>query len=130
MASRTQSQWTLSGRGDYDKLSLNKQAPIPYVGDNDVLVRSRSIQPSLFFIVTIDRSEGRVVQFSRHRNPPRQFRSGLLLLSPPSRLVIQPTADPVIEQVPLLYDGVGGSPLRRGGRCGERWAASDPLQEG
>ncbi|WVW84346.1 hypothetical protein I302_106380 [Kwoniella bestiolae CBS 10118] len=43
MASNTMKQWKLTGRGDYDKLVIEKDQPIPTVGENDILVRVKAV---------------------------------------------------------------------------------------
>ena len=41
--SKTQLQWTVAGKSGFDDLKLNKEAPIPQLGDKDVLVKCRSM---------------------------------------------------------------------------------------
>ncbi|EMC91799.1 hypothetical protein BAUCODRAFT_38938 [Baudoinia panamericana UAMH 10762] len=38
---KTQKQWTVAGKSGFDDLKLDEQAPIPQLGDKDVLVRLR-----------------------------------------------------------------------------------------
>jgi hypothetical protein len=33
-------QWTIEGKPGFDSLKLNKSAPVPKLGDKDVLVKS------------------------------------------------------------------------------------------
>ena len=40
MAPSTTKQWTIEGRSGFDALKLNESAPVPKVGDKDVLVKS------------------------------------------------------------------------------------------
>ena len=44
MAPSTTKQWTIEGRSGFDALKLNESAPVPKVGDKDVLVKSRHSQ--------------------------------------------------------------------------------------
>ena len=37
----TQKQWTVAGTTGFDDLKLNESAPIPEIGDKDVLVKCR-----------------------------------------------------------------------------------------
>ena len=37
--SKAQLQWTVAGKSGFDDLKLNKEAPIPELGDKDVLVK-------------------------------------------------------------------------------------------
>ncbi|THW59595.1 NAD(P)-binding protein [Aureobasidium pullulans] len=39
MAPSTQKQWRVQGTGSFDNLKFNKEAPVPEVGDKDVLVK-------------------------------------------------------------------------------------------
>lgn len=41
MAPSTQQQWRVQGKGNgtFDNLNFNKEAPVPEVGDKDVLVK-------------------------------------------------------------------------------------------
>ena len=41
MAPSTTKQWTIEGQSGFDALKLNESAPIPKVGDKDVLVKSK-----------------------------------------------------------------------------------------
>ena len=36
---KTQTQWTIGEMGTFDALTLSSSAPVPEVGDNDVLVK-------------------------------------------------------------------------------------------
>lgn len=40
MAPSTQQQWTIEGQSGFDALKWNEKAPVPEVGDRDVLVKS------------------------------------------------------------------------------------------
>lgn len=40
MAPTTTKQWTVEGKTGFDALKLNEKAPVPQVGDKDVLVKS------------------------------------------------------------------------------------------
>jgi hypothetical protein len=44
MAPSTQQQWRVQGKGNgtFDNLNFNKEAPVPEVGDKDVLVKCES----------------------------------------------------------------------------------------
>jgi len=39
MVSQTQKQWTLQGKNGFDSLIYNENAPIPKIGENEVLVK-------------------------------------------------------------------------------------------
>lgn len=39
MAPQTCKQWTVEGTGGFDNLKFHKDAPVPKVGDKDVLVK-------------------------------------------------------------------------------------------
>lgn len=48
MAPTTQKQWTVQGKGSFDNLKFNESAPVPKVGDNDVLVKCMlTLRPTL-----------------------------------------------------------------------------------
>lgn len=40
MAPQTMLQWTVEGKDGFDSLKLNESAPVPKIGDRDVLVKS------------------------------------------------------------------------------------------
>ena len=42
MAPTTTKQWTVEGKTGFDSLKLNEKAPVPQVGDKDILVKSTS----------------------------------------------------------------------------------------
>lgn len=46
MAPTTQQQWRVKGKGNgtFDNLNFNKEAPVPEVGDKDVLVKCEFIR--------------------------------------------------------------------------------------
>jgi hypothetical protein len=44
MAPSTTKQWTIEGRSGFDALKFNESAPIPKIGDKDVLVKSMRFQ--------------------------------------------------------------------------------------
>jgi hypothetical protein len=39
MVPKVMKQWTIQGRNGFDSLVYNKEAPIPELGDKDVLVK-------------------------------------------------------------------------------------------
>ena len=41
MAPKTQKQWTVQGKGNFDNLKWNESAPVPEIGDTDVLVKCK-----------------------------------------------------------------------------------------
>ena len=43
MAPSTTKQWTVEGRDGFDSLKLNEKAPIPDLGEKDVLVHFYSV---------------------------------------------------------------------------------------
>ena len=43
MAPSTTKQWTLEGKDGFDSLKLNEKAPIPNLGEKDVLVHFYSV---------------------------------------------------------------------------------------
>jgi hypothetical protein len=45
MAPTTTKQWTVEGKTGFDALKLNEKAPVPKVGDKDVLVKSAFTLP-------------------------------------------------------------------------------------
>jgi len=45
MAPTTTKQWTVEGKNGFDSLKFNEKAPVPELGDNDVLVKSKKHQP-------------------------------------------------------------------------------------
>ncbi|WWC88943.1 uncharacterized protein L201_003858 [Kwoniella dendrophila CBS 6074] len=42
MAPTTMKQWKLTGRGNYDQLKLEKDQPVPKVGENEILVKVKA----------------------------------------------------------------------------------------
>jgi hypothetical protein len=47
MAPTTTKQWTVEGQSGFDALKFNEKAPIPEIGDKDVLVKSMLLHLSL-----------------------------------------------------------------------------------
>lgn len=46
MAPTTTKQWTVEGKNGFDALKFNEKAPVPEMGDKDVLVKGMSISHS------------------------------------------------------------------------------------
>lgn len=44
MAPSTTKQWKIEGKSGFDALKLDESAPIPKIGDKDVLVKSMKCQ--------------------------------------------------------------------------------------
>lgn len=53
MAPTTQQQWTIEGQTGFDALKFNEKAPIPEVGDRDVLVKSKCCFQKLLRILLL-----------------------------------------------------------------------------
>jgi len=55
MAPTTAKQWTVEGKNGFESLKLNEKAPVPSVGDKDVLVKSMLKRYIFFLFVPMDR---------------------------------------------------------------------------
>jgi hypothetical protein len=45
MAPSTMKQWTVEGKDGFESLKFNEKAPVPELGENDVLVKCMTSSP-------------------------------------------------------------------------------------
>lgn len=74
MTPKTQKQWTVAGKSGFDDLKFTKDAPIPEIGDKDVLVKCTHphLDTKSKHLLIPYNSPSRFPQLPRPHNPPGQ----------------------------------------------------------